>query len=282
MPSVVTASRFLVGLVLVLSSSSVAAGQNAGSDSTRCDSVPQYGLRTDTLAAQLSIEPADALPTSWEEMLLAGISEHFTMPPTSGTPVYDGSKSVDGRDLVSISIVGEVMSYLTRDGSLSDPLISVSTLSPEIDRRLIAAIRDLDLSRAIPPLPSNMKVDSVRVRYSISEHPDSGRIARPLNVVQQPTWVLDRPVFARRDNPSPRYPREGERARVGDEVLVSFVVDNDGRARMETVRMLRGRYREFQLAVLDVLPRMRFYPARIAGCPVAQLVQMPFSFRVPD
>lgn len=282
MPSTGIVSRLLIVIVTSLSTGSIAGAQEIHTDSTRCDSLPQYGLRTDTLSAQVSLEPANALPAGWEEMLLEGISGHFMTPTTAGIPVYGGSKVVDGQPLVSVEVSGEVMADLARDGSLTNPMISVSTLSPEIDHRLIAAIRSLDSSRVLPPFPEGAKVKSVRVRYRITENPDSGRLMRPMSVVQQPTWILERPAFARRDNPFPRYPPEGERARVGDEVLVSFVIDSDGRARMETLRMLKGHYREFQLAVLDVLPRMRFDPARIAGCPVAQLVQMPFSFRVPD
>jgi len=68
---------------------------------------------------------------------------------------------------------------------------------------------------------------------------------------------------------------------VEDGVLVSFVVDEDGKALIKTARVLKDHYREFQLAVLEALPQMGFEPARVAGCPVAQLVQMPFSFGIP-
>lgn len=277
-----TASRYLMGLLMFVSASGAAGAQDAIADSAACDSLPQFGLRTDTIAAQLSIEPANALPADWEAMLLEGISEHLTMPATVGSPVYGASKVVDGRPVVSVVVSGEVMADIDRNGVPRDPRISVTTLSPEIDRRLVEAIRGLDSARVLPPFPEDAKIESVRVRYRISEDPDSAKAMRPLSVVQQPTWLLERPVFAKPSSPAPRYPREGERARVGDEVLALFVVDRDGRAIMETVRMLRGHYREFQLSVLEVLPRLRFDPARIAGCPVAQLVQMPFSFRIPD
>jgi TonB family protein len=271
-----------MAFLMFAAASRVARAQDVRSDSAVCDSLPQFGLRTDTIAAQVSIEPANALPAGWEEMLLAGISEHFTMPATVGSSVYGASKIVDGRPLVSVVVSGEVTADIDRNGVLRDPRISVSTLSPEIDRRLVAAVRGLDSTRALPQFPEETKIDSVRVRYRISEYPDSGKVMRPLSVVRQPTWILERPAFAKRGGPWPRYPREAERARLGDEVLVSFVVGGDGKALMQTVRVLRGHYREFQLSVLEVLPRIRFDPARIAGCQVQQLVQMPFSFRIPD
>ena len=79
-------------------------------------------------------------------------------------------------------------------------------------------------------------------------------------------------------NPGPRYPDELRSANVEGEVLVQFIVDVDGHPKRGTVKVLRSTDRLFTQAVLDVLPRMNFYPAEVNGRKVPQLVFMPFQF----
>ncbi len=76
----------------------------------------------------------------------------------------------------------------------------------------------------------------------------------------------------------PRYPSEAlELGRTG-EVLVEFVVDTNGRADRRTVRLLRSTDAPFALAVWRAMDWMRFYPAKVDGQQVKELVQQPFIF----
>lgn len=73
-------------------------------------------------------------------------------------------------------------------------------------------------------------------------------------------------------------------------VLLQFIVDTAGRADLSTVKDLwppsrprltgqkRQYYESFRRAIVRALPDARFKPARIGGCRVRQLVQMPFGF----
>jgi len=63
-------------------------------------------------------------------------------------------------------------------------------------------------------------------------------------------------------------------------VVAVFVVDEKGRAEMDSVRFVGSGNALFQDAVRAALPRMRFVPAEIAGQKVRQLVQMPFVFTI--
>lgn len=263
--------------------SSLQAQAATAADGARCDSLPAYGWRTDTVVASVKVEPGDALPSGWDELLLDGFVQFLRLPATGAVPVHDAAALyADGKFVVSLVITGEVSADLDRGGALGKPEITASTLSSEIDSSLVAAIDSLEAAHALPPLPGEAKGGPIKVRFEIGQYPSRGRRSIPISIVTQPTWILEKWASSMPGNPHPLYPVNADAKRIPGEVLVSFVVGPDGRAIFSTARVLKGgRYRDFQVAVLEVLPRMRFDPARIAGCPVAQLVQMPFSFTIP-
>lgn len=61
---------------------------------------------------------------------------------------------------------------------------------------------------------------------------------------------------------------------------MQFVVDSTGRPLVTTAKTLRTSDDDFTQAVLVALPTLHFNPARLGGRPVAQLVQMPFQFKL--
>jgi hypothetical protein len=61
------------------------------------------------------------------------------------------------------------------------------------------------------------------------------------------------------------------------ETIFRFVVDRTGEPIMETLEILRGSSLEFVRGALTVLGKQRFAPARIQGCAVAQLIELPFA-----
>ena len=90
-------------------------------------------------------------------------------------------------------------------------------------------------------------------------------------------YQVERPVTVR-FAPPPSYPDELKAAGVEGDVLVQFVVDTLGLAEMRSYRVLRSTNAAFDQAVKEVLPRMRFVPARLRGHAVRQFVQLPFNF----
>lgn len=79
---------------------------------------------------------------------------------------------------------------------------------------------------------------------------------------------------------APHYPDMIRASGTSGEVLAQFVVDTNGVVEPGTFKVLKSTHDLFTQAVKDVLPKLRFMPATIAGKPVRQLVQMPFSFSV--
>jgi protein TonB len=94
-------------------------------------------------------------------------------------------------------------------------------------------------------------------------------------------FQVEKPAEMLQDSPKPRYPSVLESSGIPGEVQAQFVVKSDGKADMDTFKVLKSTNELFTEAVKNVLPRMHFSPAMIGGKPVNQLVQQAFQFAVP-
>lgn len=93
-------------------------------------------------------------------------------------------------------------------------------------------------------------------------------------------FQVEKPVAQVPGGGMPRYPDVLRQAGVEGEVLVAFVVDENGTADTSTFKVLRSTHELFTGAVKNALPTMRFAPAEVGGRKVKQLVQQPFSFAI--
>jgi protein TonB len=94
-------------------------------------------------------------------------------------------------------------------------------------------------------------------------------------------FQVEKPAEMLQDSPKPKYPSVLESSGIAGEVQAQFVVKSDGKADMDSFKVLKSTNELFTQAVKNVLPRMRFSPAMIGGKPVNQLVQQAFQFAVP-
>ncbi|MGZ3331997.1 MAG: energy transducer TonB [Gemmatimonadaceae bacterium] len=94
-------------------------------------------------------------------------------------------------------------------------------------------------------------------------------------------FQVEKPAESLPDNPKPKYPSVLESSGIAGEVQAQFVVKSDGKADMDSFKVLKSTNELFTQSVKNVLPRMRFSPAQIGGKPVNQLVQQAFQFAVP-
>jgi len=94
-------------------------------------------------------------------------------------------------------------------------------------------------------------------------------------------FQVEKPAESLPDNPKPKYPSVLESSGIAGVVQAQFVVRSDGKADMDSFKVLKSTNELFTQAVKNVLPRMRFSPAQIGGKPVNQLVQQAFQFAVP-
>lgn len=79
----------------------------------------------------------------------------------------------------------------------------------------------------------------------------------------------------------PVYPSKAERVGVEGVVELEFVVDTSGRVETKTVRVLKSTDFAFTTAVINVLPRAEYEPAKVCGQHFRQRIQQKFEFKVP-
>jgi len=91
---------------------------------------------------------------------------------------------------------------------------------------------------------------------------------------------VEKPASMIAGSAAPRYPETLRSSGVEGKVVALFVVDEAGRAEVDSVRFVRSDNRLFEDAVRVALRRMRFVPAEAGGRKVRQLVQMPFVFTI--
>jgi TonB family protein len=119
--------------------------------------------------------------------------------------------------------------------------------------------------------------------FVTTRHLTSGDSIVP-NAVRESTILtertVDEPVELLPHQAPPRYPPQLERAGVGGDVLVQFVVDTSGRVERGSVAILQSSHDEFASAVQQRLAALRFVPARARGRVVRQLVEQRFTFEV--
>lgn len=91
---------------------------------------------------------------------------------------------------------------------------------------------------------------------------------------------VEKPASLIAGSAAPRYPETLRSSGIEGKVIALFVVDEEGRAEVDSVRFARSDNRLFEEAVKVALRRMRFVPAEAGGRKVRQLVQMPFVFTI--
>lgn len=82
------------------------------------------------------------------------------------------------------------------------------------------------------------------------------------------------------DSAGPLYPPKLLALKLEGSTLAQFVVDSTGHVDVASLVILDSTHPDFTQAVRDVLPRMKYQPARLGKRPVAQLVEQRFGFRI--
>jgi|SRR2546423_1638395 len=94
-------------------------------------------------------------------------------------------------------------------------------------------------------------------------------------------FQVEKPAEMIQDGTKPKYPSVLESSGIAGEVQAQFVVRSDGKADMDSFKVLKSTNELFTQSVKNALVRMHFSPAMIGGKPVNQLVQQSFQFAVP-
>ena len=180
---------------------------------------------------------------------------------------------------------GSLLLAVAQRADRSELLAAALTESNSLLARRIAAMRrpisSFRLTQTALLATSAILATIVACEMQSPAQPTAAAIAKAAPVVNDGPYFefqVEQPVKPGVGSAMPRYPDLLRRGRVEGEVLAQFVVGPDGRADVETFKVLKSTNELFTNSVRAALPQMRFEPALVGGKAVRQLVQQPFTF----
>lgn len=185
--------------------------------------------------------PVPGLPTS------SIANRVFYIPPPDRVPAQAGSR--ERVHYVKVDVNGFGTGEGTRQMGNTRPTSTDETLGHEIPAAKDSVTAD-----------STVEVDSKDSVYSVLE--------------------VDTAVVRSASSAAPAYPAKLLAAHIQGFVNAQYVVDTAGRADTTTFHVMESTNPDFITAVRNVLPLMRFEPAKIGPMKVRQLVQQQFSFKI--
>jgi TonB family protein len=295
-----------VALAVLLAHSVIAAGQSPGAkanqvvDSASC-AAKLNAPSPDSEIVELSVfvQPFDTtrtLPDKYREILGEGLREMLAPPKPLPVDTYDrvGVAGINAPNsgYATVTLQSAYRLTLHRDGHLTNVRAVGGVRNAAFDRAVVAAFLALDTSGLIPPpagfdyafdhdaLDLQIAIAPTFVTRDMSFTGESPHRPGVKSLLRMRLGVrrVDKEVAVRPGGPYPRYPPSMRAAGTEGSVLLEFRVNADGSYEPESLQVLRSTSREFLQAVLDVLPRLKFFPLEVAGCVVPSLVSMPFVF----
>jgi protein TonB len=114
---------------------------------------------------------------------------------------------------------------------------------------------------------------------------DTAAVVPPGNNATQTDSVftvleVDSAVARSQNSAAPAYPLDLLKQHIEGSVRVRYVVDTTGFADPASIEVLEATHPAFAQSVREVLPYMRFSPAKIGTKKVRQLVEQPFTFHI--
>jgi hypothetical protein len=252
----------------------------------RCDSI-LTAAHVDSVPGALfiSINRTDDFWTSDQQIqLLTTIGAAFVPPHPFRMAVFSGpslsrSLRIRGADTASElrapTITGDYRFTTDTAGNIGEIRVARASLMVGFDSAAIAAVREAGQVKELFKAPSRSMTLDLRLST------DSTLGARRLTSAFFPRVpVVDAQPLP--DNPAPTFPDSDRAAGVtSGEVVTRFVVDRLGMPMTETIEFIRGSSLGFARQALTVFPKLRFKPATVHGCAVAQRIDYPFAFLLP-
>jgi TonB family protein len=281
-------------VVLLLASGSRLSGQQDTMHDARCDSVlraAQVDSVGVTARAYLIRRDGPTMPPRARAFLLESILSHFTAPQPLRLPVFGPGPApmrmlhaehlgADSSSIREPVLYGVYDFSILRSGGITAVKISVPTMAPSFDARVIAAIQGSVADSAPAIVTRALGGDAVAVELRISTGPEDTRFRVPSEKLFTATFPRLRLVDAKPKGvlPLAEYPEEERDDGRDGEVMLRVVVDGSGGAIISTMEVLHATSPAFALSAARALARYNFSPARVGSCAVPQVVEIPFWF----
>lgn len=258
----------------------------APADSARCDSLVAASA-VDSVPSALFIwvgQLAGAdLDESQQDRIESLIAQMFAAPTPFRLSVFDGPPVIrglrvghgrgDSAAVREVSVAGVYRITITAHGGVDELAVVRSSLVRGLDSAMTRAIRAA-ASTGAALWPGGHDRWRLQIRLGGDSLPGARRLAQGV-FPRMPV----RDAVALPSNPSPA-PDSTQRAAEHGDVVLRFVVDRDGKPALETIEIVRATTLSLARTALESVGALRFTPATIRGCPVAQLVDYPFVFGV--
>jgi serine/threonine-protein kinase len=165
------------------------------------------------------------------------------------------------------------------------PAVDSAALALAEQARLDSIARD-SAARAAAALPVDTPATPVQPQPAPVEEPVPPPPIPTADQVYDVAMVDRPPVMRNRDRiarmAEDAYPREMRSSGVSADVILSFVVDREGRVEKGSVRAVNAANPAFVNAAERLADRMRFEPGQLQGVPVRTMVQIPIRFQPED
>lgn len=286
--------RFAFATVGLLLTTMAGAQETAPPSREHCDSVLR-AARNDSVAvtarAYLLRRDGEVLTPRARTLLIDAILSHFSAPKPLQVPIFSAGpvamrmlhvEHLEGDSTASRAplLYGVYDFSLLRDGGLSKVTVSVPTLAPEFDSRIVAAILSSTADSTLLAVQRVLNLDSLPLELRVSTGPVDTRI----RVLPTTLFIAYFPQLRLVDakplstNKPASYPDEERDDGEDGEVALRVVVDGSGMPLIPTLEVLHATSPAFALSAARALAQYRFQPAHVGACPVPQVVEVPFWF----
>lgn len=231
------------------------------------------------VARAAALDESQSLPPGFADELLFELGGRLRVPTPLPVNTYEqvlrsADLSQPARAFASLDLLATMR--LTHTGQPEDVQLLASSLSPAFDDAVLRAIESAVRDSAFPRLGPEVKDASIPVRLLVTTTltpADDDMVLFRMRVPAlevTPATVLNVPV--------PTYPTVQRMGGIQGRVDLRVIVAENGLAAANAVRVVRADDVAFLRAVLAVLGEYRFAPAKVGGCPVATVYQLPVEF----
>jgi Gram-negative bacterial TonB protein C-terminal len=254
----------------------------------RCDSIVARA-RVDTVSSGLflalkRVDGGDLATAQITDMLL--LTGAAFIPPTpfrltvfSGPAIAPSFRRISASAapvLRSPTLTGAYRVKVGRGGAFASLETIRVSLMPGFDSAAMIAIKSAGDAKGLFAPRDGTPSATIDFRFATDSVGGPGWTVRRLVTTTFPRMpVTDATVQS--GSSSADLPQSERREGLPTETVLRFVVDRTGEPIMETLEIVRGTSIEFVRAALMALVKQRFVPARVNGCPVAQLIEFPFT-----
>jgi TonB family protein len=231
------------------------------------------------VARATALDESQVLPPGFADELLFELGGRLRMPTPLPVNTYEqvlrsADLSQPARAFASLDLLATMR--LTHAGQPQDVQLLASSLSPAFDAAVLEAIASAVRDSALPRLGPEVNDASIPVRLLVTTTltpADDDMVLFRMRVPAlevTPATVLNVPV--------PAYPAVQRMGGIQGRVDLRVIVTENGLVAANAVRVVRADDLPFLRAVLGVLGEYRFAPAKVGGCPVATVYQLPVEF----